>query len=369
MDPFPALCDGFIRQADYCETRIARRNLALNFNATRLKPEVSDRLNRGDHQLASPRKSIGLRRQLAEFLPINRPISPPNTVRKIRDYCGLPDMSSLYNVLFHLGKEPLTHAPNVFETVGRAIRSLNMPMPTNLSSARMGTASSRAFGLSFTALLETVRWVFLLSPVLFAVPQAARAGAFSTTSEIVDYEDVPEEIPQTTAIARFGPFAVADAKTVELYGTIDAHSPEEFRKLVAAYPGVSLIRMIECPGTLDDEANFEVARMVRARGMATLVPATGSVRSGGVELFLAGVKRTAETGAEFGVHSWQDDEGQQAKDAPADDDTASEYVNYYKAMGLAPDTAKAFYAFTNKTAFENIHYMTPAELAQFHLTN
>ncbi len=244
-----------------------------------------------------------------------------------------------------------------------------MTKPSTLSIARFATALTRVLGNALTVALETVRWAFLLSPLLFSLPQVARAEAMSAASEIVDYEDVTEEIPQTNAIARFGPFAVVDAKTVELYGTIDVNSPAEFRNLVAAYPSVSLIRMVECPGTLDDQANFEVARMVRARGMATLVPAKGSVRSGGVELFLAGVKRTAEPGAEFGVHSWQDDEGHQAKDAPADDDTASEYVNYYKAMGLAVDTAQAFYAFTNKTAFENIHYMTPAELAQFHLTN
>jgi hypothetical protein len=278
-------------------------------------------------------------------------------------------MSSLYNVLFDLGKESLTHAPNALETVGRAERRLTMPMPTSHSSVRTGATLSQALALSVTVLLETVRWVFLLSPLLFAVPQAARAGSMSTTSEIVDDEDTSDEAPQARAIARFGPFAVVDAQTVELYGAIDANSPAEFRKLVAAYPRVSLIRMIECPGTLDDEANFEVAHIVRARGMATLVPAKGSVRSGGVELFLAGVKRTAEPGAEFGVHSWEDDQGQQAKDAPADDDTDLEYINYYKAMGLAPDTAKAFYAFTNKTAFENIHFMTRAELAQFHLTN
>jgi hypothetical protein len=75
--------------------------------------------------------------------------------------------------------------------------------------------------------------------------------------------------------------------------------------------------MIECPGTEDDRANLRLGRMIHARGISTHVPAGGSVRSGGVELFLAGVSHRADPEAEFAVHSWADEDGLEAKDYPA----------------------------------------------------
>ena len=68
-----------------------------------------------------------------------------------------------------------------------------------------------------------------------------------------------------------------------------------------------MLEMIEAPGTEDDRANLRLGRLIRARGIATHVPAGGSVRSGGVELFLAGTRRIADPGAEFAVHAWADE--------------------------------------------------------------
>src|SRR3546814_10235953 len=65
--------------------------------------------------------------------------------------------------------------------------------------------------------------------------------------------------------------------------------------------------MIDCPGSLDEEANLALARAIRRAGMETVVPAGGSVRSGAVELWLAGTVRRAAPDAEFGVHSWADE--------------------------------------------------------------
>ena len=72
--------------------------------------------------------------------------------------------------------------------------------------------------------------------------------------------------------------------------------------------------MVECPGTRDDRANLAVGRMICAAGLVTHVPAIGSVRSGAVELFLAGAERDIAQGAEFAVHSWMDAYGREADD-------------------------------------------------------
>jgi hypothetical protein len=98
------------------------------------------------------------------------------------------------------------------------------------------------------------------------------------------------------------------------------------------------------------------------------VPATGSIRSGGVELFLAGVRRRADKGAEIGVHSWSDSDGLQATDYPAGDPVHRPYLSFYADMGMKPDMARAFYDFTNKAApFDGLHVMTAAEIAAYGL--
>jgi hypothetical protein len=173
--------------------------------------------------------------------------------------------------------------------------------------------------------------------------------------------------PSRKPIASFGPFHVIDAGTVEMIGEVDSQSPVAFQSLLRAHPKVKLLRLIECPGTEDDSAVFRLAALVRKAGIATHVPATGSIRSGGVELFLAGVKRSADAGAELGVHSWQDSDGLEAKDVPANDPVHRRYIDYYIRMGMAPDTAAAFYAFTNQKPADDIYYLSEADMLRFGL--
>jgi hypothetical protein len=168
---------------------------------------------------------------------------------------------------------------------------------------------------------------------------------------------------------RYGPFRIVDDKTIELNGVIDDQSPAQFKRLRAAYPQIQKMVMVECPGSEDDDANLALARMVRAAGLHTHVPGHGSIRSGGVELYLAGVKRSYDKGAKFGVHSWKDDTGREARDYAPTHSVHAAYLNFYKEVGFDPEKAKAFYSFTNKTGFDGIHYMTPVELAQFGITN
>ena len=232
-----------------------------------------------------------------------------------------------------------------------------------------------AFDVMVTGLIEAVRILFFISPFLLSLPQVARAGSESSIVEAIEYEDVSSDddftspTPNPAAIAQFGPFSVVSPNIAELNGVIDQSTPELARRMLALYPGISLIRMIDCPGTENDDANLEVARMIRRAGISTMVPRGGSVRSGGVELFLAGVRRTAEPGAEFGVHSWQDEDGRQARDVPEGDPAHATYLLYYQEVGLSPEQARAFYTFTNRASFDRIHYMTQPELALYHIIN
>lgn len=167
------------------------------------------------------------------------------------------------------------------------------------------------------------------------------------------------------AKASFGPFAVIDATTVRMAGDVDGKTPRQFAAMLAAFPGLKRIEMVDCPGSLDEEANLILARAIRRAGMETVVPAGGSVRSGAVELWLAGVKRSAAPDAEFGVHSWADEYGREANDYPASDPVHAEYLGYYREMGMDGAKARAFYALTNSTPFDDVRYLTRDDMARF----
>jgi hypothetical protein len=167
------------------------------------------------------------------------------------------------------------------------------------------------------------------------------------------------------AIASFGPFRVLDPGRAALVGETDGFTPHEFQAMLRAFPGVQVLEMIDCPGTVDDTANLRLGRMIRAAGLTTHVPADGSVRSGAVELFLAGANRSAEPSAEFAVHSWLDTNGQEAGDFAADDPVNRTYLAYYREMGLTPENAAAFYALTNSVPNEQALWLHTSDIARF----
>lgn len=212
---------------------------------------------------------------------------------------------------------------------------------------------------------------------LAASPAAAQrtvtVSADGTTTTVTEYyvEDgnqrvlvnPPAPIPQ--GIARFGPFRVIDAQHAALVDSTDARSPAQFEAMMAAYPGITQIDMVDVPGTEDDKANMRLGRMIHARGITMHVPPGGSVRSGGVELFMAGTRRIADPGSEFAVHAWEDDEGRQATDYPADAPENRAYIDYYVEMGMSEGEAKSFYAMTNSARFEDPRYLNDQDMRKW----
>lgn len=166
-------------------------------------------------------------------------------------------------------------------------------------------------------------------------------------------------------IARFGPFVVIDAAHAALVDATDASSPARFAAMLRAFPGIRVLEMVDCPGTYDDTANLRLGRMIRAQAIATDVPPGGSVRSGAVELFLAGALRHAAPDAEFGVHAWEDDAGRGPAQFAANAPVNRAYLDYYQAMGMAPGTATAFYALTNSVPNEQVRWLHTADMARF----
>ena len=173
----------------------------------------------------------------------------------------------------------------------------------------------------------------------------------------------PATIP--AGIASYGPFRVIDSTRAALVDATDDRTPADFAAMLHDFPALAVLEMVDCPGTYDDLANLQLGRMIRRAGLVTHVPRGGSVRSGGVELFLAGAERRVDDGGEFAVHAWSDEDGLQAGDYAADAPENRKYLVYYSEMGMDGPTALAFYAMTNSVPYEQARWFGAAEMRQW----
>ncbi|APE29466.1 hypothetical protein [Aurantiacibacter gangjinensis] len=221
-----------------------------------------------------------------------------------------------------------------------------------------------------------MRALITLISAFFAVSSIpATAQQITVTEEWVTVETVEHtasryvsplhERTEQAAIAAYGPFRVIDENTAALVDITRAGAPEHFAAMLAAYPAIDTLEFVEAPGTHDDRANLRLGRMIRERGIATRVKDGGSIRSGAVELFLAGAIREIDEGSEFAVHGWLDDWGRGAEDYPADAPEHRRYLDYYMEMGMDEAQARAFYSMTNSVPFEDARWLTGSEMREW----
>ncbi len=198
---------------------------------------------------------------------------------------------------------------------------------------------------------------FALAAWALGAPAAAQVRTIAVVEEWVEEVAAPP-VPQ--GVAAYGPFRVLGAGRAALVDATDGASPGAFAAMLRDHPDIAMLELVECPGTDDDTANLKLGRMIRARGIATHVPAGGSVRSGAVELFLAGARRSIDDGAEFAVHAWRDSDGREPADFAADSPVNRTYLDYYREMGLA--RPQAFYDMTNAVANAEARWLTAQDM-------
>ncbi len=165
--------------------------------------------------------------------------------------------------------------------------------------------------------------------------------------------------------SQFGPFRVLDDRRAALVASTNAASPDAFAAMLAAHPGLEVIEFADAPGTSNDLANLALGRAIRAAGLATHVPTGGSARSGAVELFMAGTRRTIAPGALFAVHSWRDEKGREPADFAPDAPENRLYLDYYAEMGMTADEARGFYTMTNSVPHSGALWLEGAEMARW----
>lgn len=154
-----------------------------------------------------------------------------------------------------------------------------------------------------------------------------------------------------------------EGENLMMSGEINSKTLKQFETVYAANPGITTLVELSVPGSLDDDTMIALAYRVRELGLNTHLTATSEIYSGGVDLFLAGVKRTMEQGAKIGVHSWSDG-SKDAKDYPRDAPEHEQNRAYIEQM-LGDD---GFYWFTIYAApADGIHLMTDVEIRKFGL--
>jgi len=153
------------------------------------------------------------------------------------------------------------------------------------------------------------------------------------------------------------------ADTVYMNGLITSDTLDDIKELLEQSPQITTMVMQNVPGSIDDEINLLASREIRKHGIATHIPADGMVASGGTDMFLAGIKRTIETGAKIGVHSWGGGE-LAATDYSRDHEVHVKYLNYYKEMNIDTD----FYWYTLDAApADDIHWMSEQKIAKYNV--
>jgi hypothetical protein len=244
-----------------------------------------------------------------------------------------------------------------------------------LAAVALWLPQTAALAQSGARVVSTVTWVEEWDPasgqwVPVDETPAAIAPAVFEPSDPVAAEPVrfiarPARMAAGAALARFGPFRVLDDRRATLIDGTDESSPQAFAAMLAAHPELEVIEFADAPGTSHDLANLALGRAIRAAGLATHVPTGGSARSGAVELFLAGTRRTVDPGALFAVHSWRDESGREPDDFAPDAPENRLYLDYYAEMGMSAEEARAFYAMTNSVPHASALWLEGAQMARW----
>lgn len=201
---------------------------------------------------------------------------------------------------------------------------------------------------------------------LFLLFVATALLVSSCNKDTTTTEPLTETNPSVTG---YGIFSVNGDGNIVMNGVSATNTPYHFDNIIKDNPNATLLIMMDCPGSEDDDANLLAARKIRKAGLNIHATATSELASGAVDMFFAGVKRTMEQGAKFGVHSWSDGQNE-ATDFPRGHAQHQPYIDYFIEMGLSQQQSEDFYYFTiNAASADGLHWMTQAEIDKYSLLN
>ncbi len=161
----------------------------------------------------------------------------------------------------------------------------------------------------------------------------------------------------------YGIFSFQDDQTVIMDGLIDSDIATYWNNYISDHPNTVRMIMNDCPGSTDDDANWEAAKSIYANQIDIHLTSTSVIASGAVDLFMAGNVKTREAGSKLGVHAWSDGNGTEATEYPEGHIEHQDAIAYYQDIGYSLKEAESFYYFTiNAAAAADIHWMTDSEI-------
>ena len=144
-----------------------------------------------------------------------------------------------------------------------------------------------------------------------------------------------------------------------LSGVLESDFTERLSVFLKKNPNITDLVLVDIPGALNQQATMEGARLIRRLGINTHIAPTGFVLSGGVDLFLGGVKRSIGAGAGVGIHAWTDGTKIKAAHVGITDPVHAVYVNFYLSMGVP----ERFYWFSLDAApSDRVYFLSPEEV-------
>lgn len=146
-------------------------------------------------------------------------------------------------------------------------------------------------------------------------------------------------------------------------GVLGKKGHTNFLEMIEKYPNVNTLVLQQVPGSVNDDWNVKTCIAAHQKGLHTELESNSIIESGGVDLFIAGVERKSEEGAEIGVHSWRT-LTKDGTEFPPDHKEHQVFYDYFDAIGR--DTS--FYWFTLRAApGKGMHFMTKEEIDKYNL--
>lgn len=137
---------------------------------------------------------------------------------------------------------------------------------------------------------------------------------------------------------------------------------QAFIKTVNENPTIKTVVLVDLMGSINDSLNLKTCEFLYEKGLDTEVLSNSIIESGAVDLFVSGHRLKVADGAQIGVHSWADLDGNEAKDVPRSHEAHQSFLNLYRKVNI--DTA--FYWFTLDAAgLDDIHFMTEEEIKKY----
>jgi hypothetical protein len=192
--------------------------------------------------------------------------------------------------------------------------------------------------------LNTMKWFLLLATVFLAGCMASPAMLTGAVNDELNFE--------------------VDKNTAYISGILNSNLVSQLSDFIKQNPNVTDLVLVDIPGSVDQHATMEGARLIRRLGLNTHIAQTGYVLSGGVDLFLGGVERTIGAGAGVGVHAWSDGSRMKAANVNVADSIHAAYVNFYLEMGVP----ERFYWFSLDAApADRVYFLSPEETYDYQL--